>query len=293
MSHPGYGPGGYPPENPQDPQPQPPDPAYPYPAGEPYQQAGGPSYTTDPPVSGQPASPAPPGQPYSPAGQPYPPAGQPYSPAGQPYPPAPQPPAYDPAPPQPSYDPGYPGGPPPQQATMSMPIVSAPPTSGVPMPMSGPPVSGLPISGMPVSGTPERRSLATPMLIGAIVLFVLLSGVMTTLFITTNGTLSSTRRNDAAEIAKRDETIKTTQGDLEKTKKELQDAKDQLGKTQTDLKGSQNQTAEERRQKEVIAKCLTLFTEALTANSRGDTATFQAKVKELGPVCDEADKYLP
>ena len=181
-----------------------------------------------------------------------------------------------------------------------------PPMSGVPysgmpapmpVPMSGVPMSGVPMSGMPMSGMPMGGPVPQPsggskvttiVLAAFMVVFLVVAGVMTGLFISKSTALTDSKQT----VSQRDKTIVDRDQQLDKLNKDLQQSKDDLDKTKTDLSGSQNQATELKRQKQVISHCLQLFAEASTAAAAGDNATYKAKVAEANTVCDEAEKYL-
>lgn len=189
--------------------------------------------------------------------------------------------------------------------------MSAPPVSGPgfgPQPMSGPPVSGpgfgpQPMSGPPgaappygpagygtPTGTPAGGGRGRTTLILALVagLLLVLGGVMTGLYVTTNGKLTSAER----QVSQRDGTISANQREIEKLKGEVKAVQERLADTEQDLTGTKNDRDEQARQKKVIANCLDKLTTAITAASRGDKAGFEAANKGLDKICDEAENYL-
>ncbi|MET7469615.1 hypothetical protein ACFYON_13560 [Micromonospora sp. NPDC005686] len=203
--------------------------------------------------------------------------------------------------------PGYAPGPPPAQP-MSAPPVSVPPVSGpgYAQPMSVPPASAPPFSGSgfappPMSGPPGPYGPAgpapaagggrrwAPLVLGlvAALLFVF-GGVMTFLYVSTNGDLDESRQT----VSQRDSTISTNQQEIEKLKGELKTVQERLSDTQQDLTGTKNDRDEQARQKKVIANCLDKLTTAIAAASRGDRAAFEAASKGLDKICDEAENYL-
>ncbi|WP_026268735.1 hypothetical protein [Micromonospora sp. CNB394] len=215
---------------------------------------------------------------------------------------------YQPAAPgQPGYAPGAAPVPPPGQP-MWAPPVSVPPVSGpgYAQPMSVPPASALPVSGPgfappPMSGPPGpygpagaapaagggRRWAALVLGLVAALLFVF-GGVMTFLYVSTNGELDEARQT----VSQRDGTISANQQEMEKLKGELKAVQERLSDTQQDLTGTKNDRDEQARQKKVIASCLDKLTTAIAAASRGDRAAFEAANKGLDKVCDEAENYL-
>lgn len=152
--------------------------------------------------------------------------------------------------------------------------------------MSGPPMSAPPFG--PAAQPAARRGVAVPLLASLLALFVLLTGVMTALFLARSSDYTKAKHT----IAARNTTIRTDEAQLKQLKDDLQDKQDELDKAQQDLKGSQNQADELKHEKQVIANCLNLLGEATAASERGDKATAQAKVDQAKPVCDEAERYL-
>lgn len=206
---------------------------------------------------------------------------------------------YRPAPPEPTlvqppanpYAPGYPqpqSAPPvsgpgyPQQ-------MSAPPVSGPgfgPQPMSAPPGAAPPY-GAPAAGAGKGRATVLILALVAGLLFVL-GGVMTGLYVNTNGKLHKSEQT----VSQRNGTIAANQQEIDKLKADLQSVRDKLSDTQQDLTGTKNDRDEQARQKRVIASCLDKLTAAIAAASRGDKAAFDRANKGLDKVCDEAENYL-
>ncbi|MFI7073130.1 hypothetical protein [Micromonospora sediminicola] len=231
-----------------------------------------------PPVPGQYAPEAAPGQ-YAPGAAPVPAPGQPMS-----------------APPV--SGPGY--GPQPMSAPPvsgpGYPPMSAPPVSGPgygPQPMSGPPGTVPPYAptgfGPPAGATAGGGRGRTALILGIVAgLLLVLGGVMTGLYVTTNGKLDKAER----QVSQRDGTIAANSQEIEKLKGELKTVQERLADTEQDLTGTKNDRDEQARQKKVIANCLDKLTTAITAASRGDKAGFEAANKGLDKVCDEAENYL-
>src|SRR5947207_2427613 len=225
-----------------------------------------------------------------------------------PYQPAPQPQYTAPTAPQPQYAPpdqsGYAPGSaavPPYgggeyhyapQPTTAMPPMSGPPMSGPPMsgaPMSGAPMSGPPISGYPAGPAPApRRGPAVPVLAAATVLFVLVAGVMSALFITRSNALASSKKT----VAARNSTISERDAQVKKLQNDLQAKSDELDKAKQDLTGSQNQTQELKKEKDTIKQCITMLGDATDLRDKGDTAGAQTKEAQAKPICDQAFIYL-
>ncbi|MET8278173.1 hypothetical protein [Micromonospora sp. NPDC005174] len=255
------------------------DPTVRYPAGQPAPQ----QYAPGQPTPGQPTPGQPtPGQPTP--GQPTPP--QQYAP-GQAAPPygAPQTSA-------------YPASAPPYGQPMSAPPVSGPAYG---QPMSAPPVSG-PAYGQPMSGPPgmtpygaapaPRRGRAVLVLALVAALLFVVSGVMTGLFVTKNNELNRTEKRLTAQVSERDGTIAANTSEIGKLKTELQVMQDKLDNTEQDLTGTRNDRDEQTRQKKVIASCLDKLTTALGAAAAGNKGAYDAAMKGLDKVCDEAENYL-
>lgn len=266
MSHPPTGADGYPPQPPGGT-------VYgsPYGGGQPAPQQYGPVQPEPTlPQPGVPqAAPPVPGQ-YPPAAAPsqYPasaaPAPGPYAPGSAPV-----------------SAPGYP-------QPLSAPPMSAPPVSGPgfgPQPMSGPPGPVPPYDAPAARGGKGRTVLILAVVAG--LLFVL-GGVMTGLYVNTNGKLDKAEK----KVSQQSGTIAANQQEIDKLKADLQSVRDKLSDTQQDLTGTKNDRDEQARQKKVIASCLDKLTTALRAASRGDKAAFDAASKGMDKVCDEADNYL-
>ncbi|MEU7844198.1 hypothetical protein AB0B39_24900 [Micromonospora sp. NPDC049114] len=299
MSQPPTGPEGFPPATPTPPAGSPdPDATVQHAAGNDptVQHAAG----TDPTVR-------------YPAGQPAP---QQYAP-GQPTPQQ-----YAPGQAAPQYGtpqtPGYPASAPPYAGQpMSAPPVSGPaygqpmsappvsgPAYGQPMsapPMSAPPVSG-PAYGQPMSGPPgmapygapaaPRRGRAVLVLALVAALLFVVSGVMTGLFVTKNNELNRTEKRLTGQVSQRDGTIAANTTEIAKLKTDLQALQDKLDNTEQDLTGTRNDRDEQARQKKVIASCLDKLTTALGAAAAGNKGAYDAAMKGLDKVCDEAENYL-
>ncbi len=264
MSQPPTGAGGYPP--------QPPGGIVygsPYGGGQPAPQYGP---AQPEPTVPQPTVPQPTVPPAAPP-QPAPPVPGQYAPVPGQYPPVPG--QYAPGA-APVSAPGYPQP------------LSAPPVSGPgfgPQPMSAPPGSVPPYVAPTGSAGKGRATLILAIVAG---LLFILGGVMTGLYVTTNGKLDKAEK----QVSQRDGTIAANQQEIDKLKADIQSVRDKLADTEQDLTGTQNDRDEQARQKKVIATCLDKLTTALRAASRGDKAAFDAASKGMDKVCDEADNYL-
>ncbi|WP_422738973.1 hypothetical protein ACN263_06855 [Micromonospora sp. WMMD729] len=278
MSQPPTGPEGLPPTGPTPP-------AAP-PAGSPDADATVPHAAVPQPTGTEPTAQYPVGQP----------APQQYAP-GQPVPPQ----QYAPGQAAPQYagQPAYPASAPPYAgAPMSAPPVSGPAYG---QPMSAPPVSG-PAYGQPMSGPPgmapygaapaPRRSSAVLVLALVATLLFLVSGVMTGLFVTKNNELNRTEKRLTSQVSQRDGTIAANTTEIGRLKTELQVMQDKLDNTEQDLTGTRNDRDEQARQKKVIASCLDKLTTALGAAAAGNKSKYDAAMKGLDKVCDEAENYL-
>ncbi|MFF5052634.1 hypothetical protein ACFY1S_05530 [Micromonospora sp. NPDC000663] len=233
-----------------------------------------------------------------PAGQPVP---QQYTP-GQPAPqyPTPQYGAPQAAPGQHSAPPAQYGAPPAQHSAPPAPSgypASAPPYAGQ---VSGPPVSG-PAYGQPMSAPPAMPPYGPPkagrsrtVLVLAVVaaLLFVVSGVMTGLFVTKNSELNRTEKRLTGQVSQRDGTIAANTTEISKLKTDLQTMQDKLDNTEQDLTGTRNDRDEQARQKKVIASCLDKLTTALGAAAAGNKGAYDAAMKGLDKVCDEAENYL-
>ncbi|TYB37399.1 hypothetical protein FXF50_14040 [Micromonospora sp. AP08] len=285
MSQPPTGAGGYPPQPPGGT-------VYggPY-GGQPAPQQYGPAQPEPPrygapqpdPTLPQPTAPVP-GQ-YAPGAAPVPPTGAPGYPRPMSAPPTSVPPVSGAG-----SVPGYP-------QPMSAPPTSVPPVSAPGYPMSAPPVSapGYPMSAPPAPVPPYGAPAAgggkgrAALVLGIVAgLLLVLGGVMTGLYVTTNGKLHKAEQ----QVSQRDGTITANRQEIDKLKGDLQTVRDKLADTQQDLTGTKNDRDEQARQKKVIASCLDKLTTAIAAASRGDKAAFDAANKGLDKVCDEAENYL-
>ncbi|MET7963803.1 hypothetical protein [Micromonospora zamorensis] len=205
------------------------------------------------------------------------PAPQPYAPGQAP----PQYPANPPVPPQygmPQGSPGYPA--------------SAPPYTG--QPMSAPPVSGPgygPPYGPPGAPAAGRGRAVLVLALVAALLFVV-SGVMTGLFVTKNNELNRTEKRLTGQVSQRDGTIAANATEITRLKADLGTMQAKLDNTEQDLTGTRNDRDEQARQKTVIASCLDKLTTALGAAGAGNKAAYDAAMKGLDKVCDEAENYL-
>ncbi|MEU0550368.1 hypothetical protein [Micromonospora sp. NPDC005979] len=270
MSQPPTGPEGTPPAAPTPPAATPP-------AGAPDADATVPHATTPQPTGTEPTAQYPTGQPARPTPQQYAP--------GQAMPPQ----QYAPGQAAPQYGAGQ---------TAAYPA-SAPPYAG--QPMSAPPVSG-PAYGQPMSGPPgmapygaapaPRRSRAVLVLALVATLLLLVSGVMTGLFVTKNNELNRTEKRLTTQVSQRDGTIAANTTEIGRLKTELQVMQDKLDNTEQDLTGTRNDRDEQARQKKVIASCLDKLTTALGAAAAGNKSKYDAAMKGLDKVCDEAENYL-
>ncbi|GAB3802239.1 hypothetical protein GCM10027605_21310 [Micromonospora zhanjiangensis] len=143
-------------------------------------------------------------------------------------------------------------------------------------------MSGLPYGGPSPAPGGGRKLLVLALVAG---LLLLVSGVMTTLYIGTAGDLERAEKVASERAAK----IEVNGKEIDSLKRDLEQANDKLKATEQDLTGTQNARDEQQRQKEVIGKCLDLLTKALTAKSK---AEFDKLAKEGEKVCDEAEKYV-
>lgn len=182
---------------------------------------------------------------------------------------------------------------------MSAPPMSAPPMSGPPM--SGPPTSYGPISAPPVGfpgqpqpvgyppvGGPKKRGVAVPLLAGLLALAVIAAGVFVGLYVDKSSKLDKSEKVSAQRQASLDAANK----DLESTRNDLKAKADELTKAQQDLRGTQADSTEAKRQRDVIGNCLKLLLEALDASSKGDKTTMQNKISEMEKPCNEAQVLL-
>lgn len=187
---------------------------------------------------------------------------------------------------------------PPQTAPMQAnPPMSAPPMSGPPMsgpptgygPISGPPIGypGQPIAYPPVE-PPKKRGVAVPLLASFLALAVIAAGVFIGLYFDKSSKL---QKSDKVS-AQRQASLDTTNKDLETTKADLKSKVDELTKAQQDLRGTQADSTEVKRQRDVIGTCLKLLLEALDASAANDKTTMQNKINEMEKPCNEAQVLL-
>jgi ribosomal protein L29 len=95
-----------------------------------------------------------------------------------------------------------------------------------------------------------------------------------------------------SQLKSRDATIFALHGQADDLKKQLQAAKDQLDQANQKQTGTQNQLNQVTKEKQVIANCLTLLSEAIVAANSGDSATAKSKADAAQAPCNEAQKYL-
>ncbi|MFG1868270.1 hypothetical protein [Micromonospora arborensis] len=237
--------------------------------------------------------------------------------APQPYAPGQAPPqygAYPPVPPQygvPQGTPGYPASTPPYADPVSAPPVpgpgygqpmSAPPVSGpgYGQPMSAPPGYGQPLSappGMapayaPAGAPPAGRGPAVLVLALVTALLFVVSAVMTGLFVTKNNELNRTEKRLTGQVSQRDDTIAANTAEITKLRTDLLAMQEKLDNTEQDLTGTRNDRDEQARQKTVIANCLDKLTTALGAAAAGNRGAYDAAMKDLDKICNEAENYL-
>ncbi|MEU7802332.1 hypothetical protein AB0B10_23995 [Micromonospora arborensis] len=228
-------------------------------------------------------------------------------PAPQPYAPGQAPPQYGahpPVPPQygvPQGTTGYPASTPPYAGPVPTPPVSGP---GYGEPLSAPPVSGpgygQPLSappGMapaygPAGAPPAGRSPAVLVLALVTALLFVVSAVMTGLFVTKNNELNRTEKRLTGQVSQRDETIAANTAEITKLRTDLQAMQEKLDNTEQDLTGTRNDRDEQARQKTVIANCLDKLTTALGAAAAGNRSAYDAAMKDLDKICNEAEDYL-
>jgi hypothetical protein len=237
-------------------------------------------YNTQPVSPGY-AQPMPPVQPVSPAfGQPTQ-MQPPVSPAayGQPVPPQPQP----------IHDQNAFAG-----STQSMPAYGEPTSGyayGTEHPMSGPPVSPSPITGAPiVYGPPlppsqeSKRGPIVPILASCLALAVVLAGVFIGLYFDKSSKLDAANKTSAERL----NGWNTTKTDLDKTKKDLEAKQDELDQAEQDLRGTKNDGDQAKKERDTIASCLKLLTEALAAANAGNKTLMNQKITEMQAPCNQA-----
>jgi hypothetical protein len=166
------------------------------------------------------------------------------------------------------------------------------PAYGYDNPMSGPPVSPSPIMApTPAYGVPlppaqpaKKRGVAVPTLASLLALAVIAAGIFIGLYLDKSSKLDKSQQLAVS----RQDTIDTTNAELDKTKKELATKSDELTKAQQDLRGTQNDNVQTKSERDVIAKCLTLLTAALQASANGDRTTMTSKINEMKDPCNKA-----
>lgn len=163
--------------------------------------------------------------------------------------------------------------------------VSGPPVG---TPMSGPPTSGMPaayaVPGLVPPPPPAKRGMAVPILASLLALAVIAAGVFVGLYVDKSSKLSKSEKL----AADRQTTLTSTNSELDKTKKDLASKTDELTQAQQDLRGTKNDSDQAKKERDVIAKCLTLLTQALTAADAGDKATMNARIADMKQPCDQA-----
>jgi hypothetical protein len=195
----------------------------------------------------------------------------------------------------PTHDQGY-GAPSYTAGTAQMPAYADPNVTGyspygaqvsgppVGTPMSGPPTSGMPAAYGPPPAPAAKRGLAVPILASLLALAVIAAGVFVGLYVDKSGKLTKSEKL----AADRQTTLTSTNSELDKTKKDLASKADELTQAQQDLRGTKNDSDQAKKERDVIAKCLTLLTQALQAANKGDKTTADAKIKEMDQPCQQA-----
>ncbi len=197
-------------------------------------------------------------------------------------------PPYGPPVPGPAY--GVPPAAPPYGGPVSGGPVNQPVSGALPgQPLSGPPGYAVPYGYPPQPPAGARKSRAALVLAIVAGLLFVAGGLMTGLFIAKSGELTKTESALTSQIADRDSKIEANGSEIDRLQRELQTAKDKVKDVEQSLAGTQNARDEQERQKEVIVKCLNLFSDAMTATSK---AAFDKAIKAAEKACDEADKYL-
>ncbi|WP_432987171.1 hypothetical protein [Dactylosporangium sp. CA-233914] len=194
-----------------------------------------------------------------------------------------------------SAPPTAPMQPPLQPMAQPAPPMSAPPMSGPPM--SGPPTAYGPVSAPPIAGfpglpaayppvePPKKRGVAVPLLASLLALAVIAAGVFVGLYVDKSGKLDKSETLSSQRQASLDQSNK----DLEQTRNDLKAKADELTKAEQNLRGTQADSTEAKRQRDVIGTCLRLLLEAASTN---DKTTAQNKLNELQKPCNEAQVIL-
>jgi outer membrane murein-binding lipoprotein Lpp len=186
--------------------------------------------------------------------------------------------AFPPAPP--TFTPAAVAVPPPP-ATDPAPVYSAPPYTGYPY--SAPPAPG-PYGYGPPPPAPRRGRASTVVLSVFMVLFLVVAGVMSTLFVLKTreaGRLTTQVGQLSEQASDQRGEIDTLRQDLEGTRRDLETARDEA--------------AEVGEQKTIVAACVNAITEffAAIADSQGaSTPAVEDSEEKMGEACDEAEKYL-
>lgn len=221
-------------------------------------QSADPNQGGTPPARWEPGAVPPPGQ-----GQPSaPPAAQPGTPPAAA--PAAGPPGAPPAGPSSAPPAGRPGGQQPEYSqTQALPLGQ--------QQYSGPPGTGYPAT--PAGPAPSAaRGPWIPLLAGTTAFFLLLTMIMTGLFVATAAQQNETSR----KLTSSRSTVSDQREQLEKVTQERDDAKEELA-------GSENKVGALTDEKEVISQCLTLmfqFIEAAAANNRSQATALADQLRE-------------
>lgn len=185
-------------------------------------------------------------------------------------PPAPQQGFAQPVPMAPTYDPAMT-----QQ-------YSAPPVSG---PYGYAPMSGMPMTGMPMVAQPEKRGKGMTITLAVLTTFFLLvAGVMTTLFLQ--------QRGEAQEANSR---LTTVSKQYEEAKTKADSAQRDLDNTKRDLTDANEATTEMTNQKKVLGDCINAiydFWQELDKSNGTQTTAVTKAGNNLDKKCNEADKFL-
>jgi hypothetical protein len=185
---------------------------------------------------------------------------------------APQPRVYasgvQPVPAPPTYDPNM-------AQQFSAPPVSVPyGYSGIPMQMSG----------MPMAVEPKRSKVGVVILSVLTTLFILATGVMTTLFLQQRG-----------QAQKANGQVNTLSTELGETKTKANAAQRELDNTKRDLTDAKAAAADAANEKKIIVECVNAiydYFEAVNKSQGQETADVRAKENTLDNKCDAADKFL-
>ena len=113
---------------------------------------------------------------------------------------------------------------------------------------------------------------------------MILAGVFIGLYFDKSSKLDAANKISAARL----NSLNTTKADLDKTKKDLESKQDELDQAEQDLRGSKNAGDQATKERDTIASCLKLLTEALAAANAGNKTLMNQKITEMQAPCNQA-----